>query len=169
MDILHLVDRLETLVNKGWRIPFTSNVVIQEETFLDIIDQMRISIPDEVKQARRLGAERERLIEQAQREAEQIISRAQEQINALIDQQEVVRQAEQKAQALLAEANRSAELIRADADAYVIEVLSNLEEELLRLITTVRNGIHKLERASSHRKSEAARASEAESEEESKT
>lgn len=164
MDILHLVDRLETLINKSWRIPFTSNVVIQEETFLEIIDQMRIAIPDEVKRARQLGAERERLIEQAQREADRIIAQAQEQINALIDQQEVVRQAEQKAQALLAEANRSAELIRADADAYVVEVLSNLEEELLRLITTVRNGIHKLERSASQRRGEAAHSVEVEAE-----
>jgi len=58
MDILHLVDRLEMLVNKGWRLPFTSNVVIQEDAFLDVIDQMRISIPEEVKHAKRVSADR---------------------------------------------------------------------------------------------------------------
>jgi cell division septum initiation protein DivIVA len=149
MDILHLVDRLETLLSKGWHIPFTSNVVVQEDAFLDLIDQMRISIPDEVKQARRLGAERERLIAQAQQEADRIVATAHEQISSLITDQEVVKQAEQKAQAVIGQANQSAEKIRADADTYVVEVLGNLEEELLQAITTVRNGIHKLERPAS--------------------
>ncbi len=145
MDILHLVDRLETMLSKGWRIPFTSNIVVQEDAFLDIIDQMRITIPDEVKQAKRLGAERERIIEQARQEADRIVATAHEKIDALVESQEVVKQAEQRAQSTSEEANRSAEQIRKDADKYVVEVLSNLEEELLQLITTVRNGIHRLE------------------------
>jgi cell division septum initiation protein DivIVA len=147
MDILHMVDRLETLLNKGWRIPFTSNIVVQEDAFLDIIDQMRITIPDEVKQARRLGAERERLVAQAQEEAERILASAQQRIEAMIGDQEVVQQAEQKAQAIIAQANQSAQKITSEADTYVLDVLGNLEEELLQVITTVRNGIHKLERS----------------------
>jgi len=153
MDILHMVDRLEALLNKGWRIPFTSNIVVQEDAFLDIIDQMRITIPDEVKQARRLGAERERLVAQAQEEAERILASAQQRIDAMIGEQEVVRQAEQKAEAIIAQANQSAQKITAEADTYVLDVLSNLEEELLQLITTVRNGIHKLERSTNRGKS----------------
>ena len=67
MDILHLIDRLEMLITeKSFRIPFTSNVIIQEDEFLDIIDQMRVSIPEEVKLAKRTEAERDRLLLQAQ-------------------------------------------------------------------------------------------------------
>ena len=67
MDILHLIDRLEVLITeKGFRIPFTANVTIQEDEFLDIIDQMRVSIPEEVKLAKRTEAERDRLLLQAQ-------------------------------------------------------------------------------------------------------
>jgi cell division septum initiation protein DivIVA len=148
MDILHMIDRLETLLNKGWRIPFTSNIVVQEDAFLDIIDQMRITVPDEVKQARRLGAERERLVAQAQEEAERILSSAQQRIDGMVGDQEVVLQAEKRAQEILAEANQSAHKMTSEADTYVLDVLGNLEEELLQVITTVRNGIHKLERAS---------------------
>jgi vacuolar-type H+-ATPase subunit H len=147
MDVLHMVDRLETMLSKGWRIPFTSNVVIREDAFLDIIDQIRGSIPDEVKQAKRLGADRERILEQAHQEAERIVAMAHEQVDALASNQEVVRQAERRAQEISVQANQSAEIIRSDAEGYVVEVLGNLEEELLQLITTVRNGIHKLERA----------------------
>jgi vacuolar-type H+-ATPase subunit H len=148
MDILHLVDRLETLVSKGWRIPFTSNVVIQEDAFLDIVDQMRISIPDEVKQARRIGAERERLMEQAQQEAQMVVAKAKEQVDSLADEHEIVKQAQERSDDILAQAHRSAETIKVDADEYVVEVLSNMEEQLLMLITTVRNGIQQVERGS---------------------
>jgi cell division septum initiation protein DivIVA len=161
MDILHMVDRLETLLSKGWRIPFTSNVVVQEDAFLDLIDQMRITIPDEVKQAKRMGAERERLVAQAQEEAERILASAQERIDALVGDQEVVKQAELRAQAILAEAHQSGFKITSEADTYVLDVLGNLEEQLLQVITTVRNGIHKLERSGS-RNSPSGRTSEAE-------
>jgi vacuolar-type H+-ATPase subunit H len=145
IDILHLVDRLETLLNGSWRLPFTSNVVIQEDAFLDIIDQMRISIPEEVKQAKRIGAERERLLEQAQEEADRIVSLAQEQVGSIADDHEIVKAAQAKADEIIAHAHRSAEGIKADADAYVMEVLSGMEEELMRLLTTVRNGIREVQ------------------------
>jgi cell division septum initiation protein DivIVA len=145
IDILHLVDRLETLLNQGWRLPFTSNVVIQEDAFLDIIDQMRISIPEEVKQAKRIAAERERLLEQAQEEADRIVSLAQEQVGSIADDHEIVKAAQAKADEIIAHAHRSAEGIKAESDAYVMEVLSSMEEELMRLLTTVRNGIRQVQ------------------------
>jgi vacuolar-type H+-ATPase subunit H len=145
MDILHLVDRLEMLLNKGWRLPFTSNVVIQEDDFLDVVDQMRISIPEEVKQARRITAERDRLLDQAQEEADRVIMLAQEQAGSLADDHEIVNTAQAKADEIVAHAQRSAEEIKAEADTYVMEVLSNLEEQLMMLLTTVRNGIRQVQ------------------------
>ena len=73
MDILHLIDRLETLITESFHLPFTSNVIIQEDAFLDIIDQMRVTIPEEVKLAKRTEAERERLMLQAQEEANRLV------------------------------------------------------------------------------------------------
>jgi len=145
VDILHLVDRLEALLNQGWRIPFTSNVVIHEDDFLDIIDQMRVSIPEEVKQARRVSAERDHVLEQAQQEADRIIALAQEQAGSLADDHEVMRSAYAKADDIVAQANRSAEVVQSEADVYVMESLSTLEEYLMRLLTTVRNGIRQVQ------------------------
>lgn len=154
IDILQLVDRLETMLSKGWRIPFTSNIVIQEDPFLDVIDQMRISIPEEVKQARRVSAERERLLEQAQQEADRVVATAHEQVSSLTGEEEVVKLAQAKADEIIAQAHRSSESIKAEADAYVMEVLSDMEEQLMKLITTVRNGIQQVERSSSARSAE---------------
>jgi vacuolar-type H+-ATPase subunit H len=147
VDILHLVDRLESLLNHSWRIPFTSNVVVSEDDFLDIIDQMRVSIPEEVKQARRVSAERDHVLDQAQAEADRIVALAQEQAGSLADDHEVMRSAYAKADEIVAEAERSAGEVKGDADVYVMEVLGALEENLMRLLTTVRNGIRQVQEA----------------------
>jgi hypothetical protein len=94
MDILYLVDRLEELLNGAWHVPLTSNVMIDEDELLDIIDQMRMSVPEEVKQAKRIQQERDRLIAQAQEEKERIIGLAREDGQAMLDDHEIRKVAE---------------------------------------------------------------------------
>jgi cell division septum initiation protein DivIVA len=146
IEIQHLVDRLESLLNESWRIPLTSNRIINEEEYLDIIDQMRITIPAGIKQAKRIQQERERIIAQAQEEAERIVTLAREQAANLTNEHEVLKTAEAKAEALLEQAQQQAEDIKAGADDYVIEVLSELEEQLMVFLTTVRNGLEAVQR-----------------------
>jgi len=141
MDILHLIDRLETLVTESFHLPFTSNVIVQEDSFLDVIDQMRVTIPEEVKLARRTEAERERLLLQAEEEASRIVDLAHEKADSLTEEHELVLYARQRAEAIEAEAHRQAEEILADTDEYIIDQLSELEEQLMRTLTTVRNGL----------------------------
>ena len=146
IEIQHLVDRLESLLNESWLIPLTSNRIINEEEYLDIIDQMRITIPAGIKQAKRIQQERERIIAQAQEEAERIVTLAREQAANLTNDHEVLKTAETKAEALLKQAQQQAEGIKAGADDYVIEVLSELEEQLMVFLTTVRNGLKAVQR-----------------------
>ena len=146
IEIQHLVDRLESLLNESWLIPLTSNRIINEEEYLDIIDQMRITIPAGIKQAKRIQQERERIIAQAQEEAERIVALAREQAANITNEHEVLKTAEIKAEALLKQAQQRAEDIKAGADDYVIEVLSELEEQLLAFLTTVRNGLKAVQR-----------------------
>ncbi len=146
IEIQHLVDRLESLLNESWLIPLTSNRIINEEEYLDIIDQMRITIPAGIKQAKRIQQERERIIAQAQEEAERIVALAREQAANLTNEHEVLKTAETKAEALLKQAQQQAEDTKAGADDYVIEVLSELEEQLMAFLTTVRNGLKAVQR-----------------------
>ena len=146
IEIQHLVDRLESLLNESWLIPLTSNRIINEEEYLDIIDQMRITIPAGIKQAKRIQQERERIIAQAQEEAERIVAQAREQAASLTNEHEVLKTAETKAEALLKQAQQQAEDTKAGADDYVIEVLSELEEQLMVFLTTVRNGLKAVQR-----------------------
>jgi cell division septum initiation protein DivIVA len=141
MDILHLIDRLEALVTESFHLPFTANVIVQEDSFLDIVDQMRVSIPDEVKRAKRTEAERERLILQAEEEANRVVDTARETADALTEEHELVEYARKRAEEIEAEAHRQADEILADTDEYIIDQLSELEEQLMRTLTTVRNGL----------------------------
>lgn len=162
MDILHLIDRLETLVTDSFHIPFTSNVVVQEDAFLDIIDQMRISIPEEVKLAKRTEAERERLLLQAQEEANRLLDMARDQAKVLTNDHELISFAQERAQEIEAHAYRHAEEIRSDADEYIIDQLSNLEAQLMKTLTTVRNGLRQImESQAKEKKGDQARDSQA--------
>ncbi|GAB4453707.1 MAG: hypothetical protein Kow0031_35900 [Anaerolineae bacterium] len=141
MDILHLIDRLENLVTDSFHIPFTSNVIVQEDAFLDIIDQMRVSIPEEVKLAKRTEAERERLLLQAQEEANRLVDMAREQAKAMTEEHELVKFAQERAQDIEAEAHLQADEILSETDEYIVDQLSELEEQLMKTLTTVRNGL----------------------------
>jgi cell division septum initiation protein DivIVA len=145
MDILYLVDRLEEMLNKGLHVPLTSRVLINENECLDIIDQMRISIPEEVKQAKRVQQEKDRLLAQAQEEAERIVALAKEKNQALLDEHQVLKAVDAQRLAILEESHREAQALKADADAYTIEVLTQLEGELSGFLSTIRNGLASLQ------------------------
>lgn len=145
MDILHLVDRLEELFNRSRSIPFTHNVIVDEDKILDIIDQMRVAIPEEVKKSQQVLSQRDRIIAQAKEEANRTLNIAQEKSENLVDRDSIVQDARKKAEQINQEAEVQAQATREDADEYVAETLTNLEIALERVINQVRNGIRILE------------------------
>jgi hypothetical protein len=145
MDILHLVVRLEELFNEGRPIWFTRNVMVDEDRLLDIIDQMRVSIPDEIKKAQQILAQRDRILAQAQEEASRKLSLANEQSEALLEQHQTVQAAEVRAEQIIAQAKIEAENTRISADDYVLETLTRLEAEMDRLLQQARNGIRTIQ------------------------
>lgn len=145
MDILHLVDRLEELFNDSRTIPFTHNVVVDEDRMLELIDQMRIAIPDEVKKSQQLLNQRDRIIAQAQEEAARTVALAREKAEDMIQRDQIVSGARHRAEQILAQARADAEATRRDADDYVMEVLKHLDADLERLLNQVRNGLAALQ------------------------
>ena len=173
MSIIDVIDQLETLVGSGRRVPFTPNVVVNEEEALDLIDRARLELPDEIKQARYTVEEQQRLIAEAEEHAQRLVAAgeeeakgihraAQEHAAQLVAQHEIVRAAEERAAELLQEAQTSAGRVRAEADAYVRQVMEDLaaqlaaaqqasrqaagqlDEQLDRAAATVRKGIESL-------------------------
>jgi cell division septum initiation protein DivIVA len=155
MDILHLIDRLEELFNESRAIPFTHNVVVDEEKMLDLIDQMRVAIPEEMKKAQQVLTQRDRMLAQAQEEANRTLALAREKGEQLLERDSLVQNAqsyaEKRAEDIIAEADQS----RIDADQYVIDTLSQLEMELERYLNQVRNGIRTVQETQMEAPSEA--------------
>jgi len=145
MDIQHLVDRLEQVLAESRRVPLTANLVVEEDRVFNIIDQMRVSIPEEVKRANRVEAEKERILAQAHEEADRIRELAKQEATELVRRDAIIVSSQQRADAILERARREAEMIRSESDAYAMEVLAKLEEDLLRSLSVVRNGLRKLE------------------------
>lgn len=137
IDILYLVDRLEALLVKGRRVPLTSKTMIDEDECLDIIDQMRIAIPEEIKQSKKIVQERERVVAQAQEEAQRISAMAKEDAARLTNEHAVTKAAESRAEQIEAEAKASALQIRQGADAYAAQALSELQSRLEQLAQQV--------------------------------
>ena len=151
MDILQLIDRLEELFNESKTIPLTRNVMVDEDRMLDIIDQMRIAIPEEVKKAQQLLGQRDRVLAQAQEEANRTIEIARQKADQLVAKDMIVVEAQRRADQILAQARSEAENVRADADDYVMESLHQLEAELDRNLNQVRNGIRTVEEEQARR------------------
>lgn len=144
IDILYLLDRLEEVLNSGSRLPFSSRTVIDEQECLDILDQIRVALPEEIKQARRVNAERDGIIAEAQARAQQIIREAEERAAEKVQEHALVRQAQARAEQIEAEAERRCAEMRREADEYVYETLLNLERDLDQLLQTVRKGTRAL-------------------------
>ena len=143
IDILYLVDRLENLVASSRRVPLVNQIIIKEADILSILDQMRTSIPDEIKQARRIIQDKERYLAQAQDDASKIIEHAQENAREAVTHENLLRLADEKA-----------EKIKVEADAYVVETLQALRDHLTsiemdidRSILSIDKGLASLEPA----------------------
>src|SRR5512142_929860 len=130
IDILYLVDRLEALLSKGWRVPMTSKTMIDEDEFLDIVDQMRIAIPEEIKLAKKMQQDRERVLAQTQEEAARILALAKEDSARLTNDHSIVKSAQERANQVEQQAKADAAAIRAGADQYATEVLREIQARL---------------------------------------
>jgi gas vesicle protein len=144
MDIQHLVDRLEDLIDEGRHMPFSKYTMVDEERALEIIDQMRISIPEEIEKAARILAQRDRVLAQANEEAARILQQSREKGNEMLDQDVNVQAAQNRAANIVEEARQKAAQIMTEADQYCMHILSQLEQNLQRNLNQVRNGINEL-------------------------
>ncbi|HOZ38334.1 MAG TPA: hypothetical protein PLH64_06255 [Anaerolineaceae bacterium] len=145
MDILHLVDRLEELFNNSKPIPLSRNVVVDENSFMDIIDQMRISIPDEIKKAQQVIAQKDRILAQAQEEANRTVALAREKSEKMVEKSEVYQAAQVKVEQLTEQVRKDSLQTQQEADRYVVDTLSGLERELKNVLQQVQNGIKSLQ------------------------
>jgi len=122
-------------------MPLTNNVIVDREQVLNLIDQLRVAVPEEVRQAKRINEETDRIVERAHEESERILARAQEQAAFLIEERELTRAAEIKSKEIIAQGQRDADDIRAGADEYAQSVLVHLEGECIKALQSIKRGL----------------------------
>jgi cell division septum initiation protein DivIVA len=145
MDILHLIDRLEEIIKGSKQVPFSDVRLVDERRVWPLIDQMRISIPEEVRRAERVFREKERTIAQAHEEAERIVELARSEAARMAADHVIMQDAEKRAAAARERAKQEVAEIRAGADEYAFDVLCDLEQKLRRTLTVIENGIRSIE------------------------
>jgi len=138
---MFLVERLESIIANGKHLPLTNNVVVDQVAALDLIDQLRVAVPEEVHAAKRINSQGERIIENAQQEAERIVARAQEQAAFLIDERGLTQAAEEESRRIIADAEGDGEEVRRGADEYAAAVLIGLEGDVVRTLQSIKKGV----------------------------
>jgi len=138
---------MEYLVHHARRVPFSSQVMLDELEVVELLDELRASLPDEIKQANWTVQEHRRLIAEAHAEATRITSRANERAESVVQGHEVLRRVERQSQQTLREAQVRADEIVREAEAYALEQLQQLEAHLSRTLATVKRGVEALQPA----------------------
>lgn len=115
--------------------------MVDQNAALGLIDELRVAVPEEVRAAKRINAEGERIIEKAQEESERIVAKAQEQAAFLIDERGLMQVADAESRRIIAEAHEDADRIRAGADEYAVSVLEGLEGDVTKTLQSIQKGI----------------------------
>ena len=145
MDVLVLIDKLDDLVHNAKPVPMSDKVRVDKEEIYDILDQMRATIPEEIKQARWIVKERQEMLAEAKREAERVVKEARERQAQLVSQQEVTKQAERSAEEIIEDARAREREIRLGAEDYADDILNTLEINLQKFTAAVQRGRDRLQ------------------------
>ena len=144
MDLQYLIDRLETLVRAARRMPMVSKIMLDEQELVDLIDQMRTVLPEEIRYAKHVLREKEQILADAQAQADDILRTAREQADLMIQREGLLKEARTQADQIISKANEEAERVTVGADNYTRQVLTDLEETLNRHVASVRKGLETL-------------------------
>lgn len=138
--MLSIIDELEETLQRGFRVPASGKILVDEGTMRQLIAELRAAVPDEVRLGQRIAGERERILADARAQAKRILDEAQAQLNARLEDQAIVQAARQRAREIQAEAEQRAARLRGDADEYVLGQLNFLENRLQRILREVQAG-----------------------------
>lgn len=130
MEILSILETLEDVVEKGISVPFSGRCMVDKDEILEIIKEIRLKLPDDIKQAKWVKEERQRILLEAQKEANNIIKDAENSISSLVDEHEITKKAYEQANEIISNAQKNARDIRLGTREYADSVLNKVEEIL---------------------------------------
>ena len=144
MDVEGYLAQMEQLLAEARPVPLSASVMVNRKDFEDVIDDIRASLPEELRQSRWVIKERDEVLEQAEREAEQIVADAKAEAARRVSDTEVVRQSQRNAERILEEAREQSRVLRLEAEDYVDSKLANFEIVLAKTMRSVEKGRERL-------------------------
>ena len=137
MKVLELLSELEELVTKGNTVPFSNKAMVDPQEFMEILDEIRVALPPEMAESRKIVAERKQIIFEAEAEAKQLKSDVEKKLRQVITKDEISKQAQARAEAIVAAANKHAKEIKTGTQQYSDKILYNLQLKLKALNDTI--------------------------------
>jgi len=137
MDVLKLIEEIEDILESSSTVPFSSKVMIDADEIYEIISEIRIRLPDEIKQANWIKEERQRILAEAQKEADTMLNEVELRIEELIEQDEITKEAKKRAEEIITKAQDNAKEIRLGTLEYADSILLETQEDLKNLIETL--------------------------------
>ena len=146
MDGLELLDELEEIIDKGASVPFSGRCILERDELMDVLQELKLKLPDDLKQAKWIKEERQRILHEAQSEADDIIKAANEKGISMINEHEITQQAMEQARQIIEKAKAEAMAIQESSYNYADSLLETVEKvsvssmkELEQCISIVRN------------------------------
>ena len=138
MEVLEIIDMLEDVVEKSMAIPFVGRAIVDREELLDLIQEIRLNLPGDLKQAKWVKEERQRILDEAAKEADSIVKNAEEKMASLIDDHEITQKAYAQANEIIAAAQNNARELRLGTKQYADDVMASLESRIAKIADVVR-------------------------------
>ena len=167
MEILDLIDSLEELVIQARRLPVGGNLVVDRKRMLDVIDQMRLAVPTDLREAAQIIEMREQIMGEAHEDAQRTLQQAAQERARKLEESAILREAQERSQSVLIDSEARARQVIAEADAtaaahlseaadaatkqldevdqYALEVMRRLENQLTAFIESIRMSISSLQ------------------------
>lgn len=139
MEIMEIIDMMEETIDKAPVVPLSGKILLDKEDILDYIQEMRLVFPDEVKEAKWVKGERQRILSEAETKAEEMMKNAEEKMVQMVDENEITRQAYERASVIENETRNSAAQMKAEFDQYINDMLNELERHLDVLVKKVQD------------------------------
>ncbi len=138
MDILDVLNEMEELIEESTRVPLVGKVLVDDELILDMVDHIRTALPEEMRQAKAVVSERERILQDARAEAQRIVTQAKEELSRMAGEDELVKQASAQAAEVIEQAKTLSREIKIGAYQYADELLTKGEENLDKILMQIR-------------------------------
>ncbi len=140
MEVMKVLDEMEELIESSGRIPLTGKVVLEADSLLEAVDKIRSLLPEDLRQAQWISKERDRIINEAQKEAEDMVTKTHDHVRSLAQETEIVKEANIQAAGILQHAQQQGFEIETGANDYAYDVLKSLEDYLSKMINIVHKG-----------------------------